>query len=459
VAALVVELAHAAGLLEQSGSVDPEWVPTTAYDAWGGLPTERRWVTLVEAWCALPRLVGLVGSRDDRDKVFAALGPDVARPGALADRRAVLDALLDLPAGAAPDRAALVERMRWDAPRRGGRAREALVGWALDEAEALGVTGRGGLASFARALLGGDPAVAARGLGGLLPDPVDHVLVQPDLTVVAPGPLARDLAREIALVADVESTGGATVYRVSESSVRRALDAGRSAHDIAELLTSRSRTPVPQALTYLVDDVARRHGRLRVGASSAYLRCDDEALLAEVAADKRCAALRLRRLAPTVLVSPASINEVLDGLRAAGYAPAAEAPDGALLVARPDARRTAPRPRPPRPSEPALGPDQAALAVTALRAGDVASRAARRAPVTVSHATDALAFLQQAARDGRQVWIGYVDAQGRSTSRVVEPRSVEGGFVLAFDHLRREDRTFSVHRITGVADVDEDASA
>jgi hypothetical protein len=458
VAALVVELAHAAGLVEQSGSVDPEWVPTPAFDTWAGQPTERRWVVLAQAWLGLPRLVGLVGQRDDRDKVLAALGPDVQRPGAVADRRTVLAALTALPAGEAPDRDALVERLRWDAPRRGGRHRAGLVGWALDEAETLGLTGRGALSTAGRALLDGDDAAAARALSGLLPDPVDHVLVQPDLTVVAPGPLDRDLAREVALLADVESTGGATVYRVSEASVRRALDAGRSAHDITELLTTRSRTPVPQALTYLVEDVARRHGRLRVGAASSYLRCDDEALLAEVAADKRVVQLRLRRLAPTVLVSPASINEVLDGLRAAGYAPAAESPEGALLVARPDARRTAARPRPTRVTDPVLAEEQAALAVTALRAGDVASRAARRAPVTVSHATDTLAFLQQAAREGRQVWIGYVDAQGRSTSRVVEPRAVEGGFVVAYDHLRQEDRTFAVHRVTGVADVDADAT-
>ncbi|MDP3711567.1 MAG: helicase C-terminal domain-containing protein [Mycobacteriales bacterium] len=460
VAALVVEVVAAAGLAEQTGSVEPEWVPTTAYDQWTRKAGAARWAALAQAWVAMPRVVGLVGQRDDRDKVLAALGPDILRPGIVSDRSAVLDALLDLPPGEVADRDALVERLRWQAPRRGGRAREAVLGWVLDEAELLGITGRGAAASYSRSLLEGDERKAVDRLEDLLPAPLDHVLVQPDLTVVAPGPLERELAREIALVADVESTGGATVYRISEASVRRALDAGRSADEIAQLLTTRSRTPVPQSLTYLVDDVARRHGRLRVGAASAYLRCDDEALLAEVLADKRTASLRLRRLAPTVLLSTASINEVLDGLRGAGYAPAAEAPDGALLIARADARRTTARPKPPRQSEHVLRPEQAALAVTALRAGDVASRAARRAPVTVSRTSDALAALQEAVRETRQVWLGYVDAQGRSTSRVVEPRAIEGGFVLAFDHLRQEDRTFALHRITGVAAVeDEGASA
>jgi predicted DNA-binding transcriptional regulator YafY len=98
--------------------------------------------------------------------------------------------------------------------------------------------------------------------------------------------------------------------------------------------------------------------------------------------------------------------------------------------------------------------------VTALRAGDLASRATRRTATVPQpgSTSDVLAVLQTAVRDRRQVWLGYVDAQGRSTSRVVEPRSVEGGYVAAYDHLRHEDRTFSLHRITGVAEIAEDAT-
>ena len=40
----------------------------------------------------------------------------------------------------------------------------------------------------------------------------------------------------------------------------------------------------------------------------------------------------------------------------------------------------------------------------------------------------------------------------------VEPRAVEGGYLTAYDHLRQEDRTFSLHRITGVAELDDDAA-
>lgn len=455
--ALLVEVAVAAGLVDQSAGVDPEWVPTTAYDTWAASTVEHRWVALANGWLSMPRLPALAGERDDRDKVLAPLGPELERPGAPAERRRVLEVLATAKAGTTVSRTSVSALLVWSAPRRGGRLRDLQHRWTLEEAELLGVTGRGGLSSYARALLDGDDKDAARLLGARLPDPIDHVLCQPDLTVVATGPLERDLARELALTADVESTGGATVFRVTEDSVRRALDAGRSSSDLHELFRARSRTPVPQSLTYLIDDVARRHGRMRVGIAGTYLRCDDEALLSEVVVAKKVAPLRLRRLAPTVLVSSSPLDLVLELLRAAGYAPAAEAPDGALLVARPDGRRTALRPRPHRTGEPSLAPEQAALSVTALRAGDLAARAARRAPVTTTRTTtaDTLAFLQTAARERRQVWLGYVDAQGRATSRVVEPRGVEGGFITAWDHLRQEDRTFALHRVTGVAEVDD----
>ena len=51
----------------------------------------------------------------------------------------------------------------------------------------------------------------------LLPEPIDHVLLQADLTAVAPGPLEQDLARHLGAVADIESRGGATVYRFTEA--------------------------------------------------------------------------------------------------------------------------------------------------------------------------------------------------------------------------------------------------
>jgi hypothetical protein len=75
----------------------------------------------------------------------------------------------------------------------------------------------------------------------------------------------------MALLADVESRGGATVYRFSAGSLRRAFDAGWTGAEVHAFLDRHSRTPVPQPLGYLVDDIARRHGHLRIGAAAVYL--------------------------------------------------------------------------------------------------------------------------------------------------------------------------------------------
>ncbi|MFF8637222.1 helicase-associated domain-containing protein [Streptomyces pilosus] len=387
----------------------------------------------------------------------------------------------------------------------GDDLRTQLARWTLSEAEMLGVTGRGALSSHGRALIGapaprhpeeaepsgpGDKlpvhhrpappapvpaplspaerdiasAAAARLLAPLLPEPLDHVLLQADLTAVAPGPLERPLADMLGVLADVESKGGATVYRFTPGSVRRALDAGRTASDLHAFLTAHSRTPVPQPLAYLIDDVARRHGHLRVGAASAYVRCDDDAMLGEILADRRAAALGLRRLAPTVLAAQADPAGLLEGLRAMGFAPAAESAEGDVLITRADARRTPPRTPPePVPDGPPV-PDDTLLhaAVRAVRAGDLAATAPRRAAagdrsgggeLPRTTAADTLATMQAAVLTGEVLWIGYVNAEGAASQRVIAPVRVEGGFVTAYDHTAEEVRTYPLHRITGVAEL------
>ena len=105
------------------------------------------------------------------------------------------------------------------------------------------------------------------------------------------------------LASEIESRGGATVHRFTHDSIRRALDAGWTAADVLDTIRRSSRTPLPQPLEYLVTDVARKHGVTRVGNSAAYVRSDDEAVLDAMLATRDLAPLRLRRIAPTVLVS------------------------------------------------------------------------------------------------------------------------------------------------------------
>ncbi|MEO8330051.1 MAG: hypothetical protein ABI586_08610, partial [Candidatus Nanopelagicales bacterium] len=60
-AALLVEIAFAAGLLAKSGDVDDVWLPTPTYDVWRSRLAQERWVELAQAWLETTRVPGLVG--------------------------------------------------------------------------------------------------------------------------------------------------------------------------------------------------------------------------------------------------------------------------------------------------------------------------------------------------------------------------------------------------------------
>ncbi|NGN70200.1 WYL domain-containing protein, partial [Streptomyces sp. A7024] len=105
-------------------------------------------------------------------------------------------------------------------------------------------------------------------------------------------------------------------------------------------------------------------------------------------------------------------------------------------------------------------------AVRAIRAGDHAATAPLRKPdsppasatngtLPRGTAADTLATMQSAVLSGEALWIGYVNADGAASQRVIAPIKVEGGFVTAYDHTADEVRTYPLHRITGVAELDD----
>jgi hypothetical protein len=227
--------------------------------------------------------------------------------------------------------------MVWPGPVGGGPDElQATVRAVLGVAAFLGLAVvEGGLAQGGRAQAGlaAHEWVAGTGPGGLaaaaaaaLPDGPDRFLLAGDLTVVAPGGLAPGVETRLAGLADREAAGPGT-WRISDASLRRALDEGRTAEEVLDFLRRHASTPLPQALEYLVADVARRHGRLRVGGATTYLRGDPASVAGAVrsAAGRR---LGLRELAPGVAVTGRSQRELLAALRKAGESPLAEEPDG-----------------------------------------------------------------------------------------------------------------------------------
>ena len=447
--ALVVEVSVASGLLSADDA--GTWLPTTAYDRWLSSDDATRWSLLATTWRDMSRAPHVVGG--DGNERVNALTTAVDRGYINGLRRQILEIFAELPETSAATTESIINYLDWHKPRRSSLVRKTAVQAIVDEVAAIGITALGALTSFGRKVVELEDPVTA--LNAHIPAPIDYIIIQADLTALAPGRLPAAQSRTMAVLSDVESTGVATTYRFTENSIRRALDLGQSAHDITSFLSGLSKTPVPQPLTYLIDDVARKHGALRVGVASIYLRCDDEQLIASVQADRRLASLKFRLLAPGIVVSSSPADIVLEKLRASGYAPVAESAEGTVLIHRPDTRRSTARPVSAPVSTSTASPRLIAAAVKALRAGERASDAQpTSAKASRTSTSNTIATLNEALNSNREVWIGYADKSGITSERIIEPLGIQGGFLTAFDVRTNEVKTFTIARITGAEFVE-----
>ena len=454
--AFVAEIAYLSGLL----TIDPDdkILPTHQFDIWLTQNASVKWQLLASAWLSTSRVSGLVGKEGSKN--VAPLGPELDRSSATTTRRLTLT-LLQENSQIAVDIDSLFAAATWLAPaKRAGGLQKDYILWAMREAEWLGITGQGVLSSYgADFLTGGD----STSVDTDLPKAVDHILIQSDNTAIAPGPLEHEVAQELALIADVESRGGATVFRFSEGSIRRGLDHGRTGEEIAKFLAKTSKTPMPQPLEYLIADVAKKHGKLRVGNTASFIRCEDSALITQILGDKRLDVLGLRKIAPEVLICGHDATEAMNILRSCGYLPAAEDSHG-LLLSGPRIQRAQTKARPPRIIGEYERPDEIQIegALRALRTGEKSSR---KQSTMRNIATEALGSLPRSTANEtlellsdylqnqptKSLSIGYADNNGLVSHRIIDPLKLSAGSLVARDHATGEVQTFRIARITGVA--------
>ena len=465
-AAILLELCAMAGLLRLD--VDSStWIQPPSLE-WLNLPRQEQWLWLVNAWLAserAPSLVGqpLTGSSSSAHQGAAgttinALSAEAQRPDAPVVRRRVLEILNELtveaaaPDGKAPvlDARAVLQRAEWAQPRMSRRF-SSLVRGILEEATLLGLMGSGALTQLGSAMADGQPEKAMTILGEHLPAAVNHILLQADLTAVAPGYLAPELSETLLLMADAEGQGPASIYRFSAATIRRALDAGQDAESLLAFLREHSATDVPQPLEYLVQDTASRHGRLRIGTSASFIQSDDETAITDLLREARTSALSLVRIAPTVLTSSASPRETARVLRELGLSPAVQEAESAVVrfkrtTAVPGSARpvyTAPRTAPP--------DDDVEAQLSVLR-----QHRAVPAEATGEAATQlGLETLQTAIRLKQAVTMNVVDSLGNANTETVVPVSVSGGRVRVFDPAKDTERVLSIHRIIDVEPAGE----
>ncbi|MEU8274570.1 helicase-associated domain-containing protein [Microbispora bryophytorum] len=337
----VCAVARLIAISEEAGGL----TPAGRYDAWRLEEAPMRLRVLLAAWWRMERSsLRLVDGRHP-----AALGDDPAGETIARIRWAMFAALAEIPEGRAfatlPE---LVQRVHWRAPLLDRELLDGCAAAVLEEARLLGLVAGDALTDLGRALA---PLAAAAGDESRECAPeVEHdpalakatthamasarrtALFGADLTAVVTGPPSVELAALLDRAADRESQGSASVWRFGPASVRRALDGGETADTLIADLSEAG--TLPQPLTYLIRDVARRHGEVTVSSVGCIVQGSDPTLLAEIAAHRKLAKLGLRLLAPTVLAGAAPAAVTLAALRDAGYAPVPVDDTGEITIRR-----------------------------------------------------------------------------------------------------------------------------
>jgi hypothetical protein len=402
----LLDVAARAGLARLDGGT---WTPDIDAAAWLRRPRLERWGRLARGW--LDRLP------DDmlallRSRAHAVWG----------------DGLFDFAA--------------WLYPAGGDWVRERVVTVARD-AELLGLLGGSTPSTAGAALLVDGEEAAAAAMSGQFPPEVDRIYLQPDLSVIAPGPLVAELDERLRGMADAETLGLASTYRVSAASITRALVAGETVEGIREFLTTTSLTGLPQPVAYLLDDTAQRFGSLRVGeldpgiaeGARSYVRAEDATLLAPLAVDPALAPLALiRDPGAGRLVSRVDEEVLFDALVAARYAVVAEDVAGGI-VAPPRHRRAA--------GERVATDDTAVLLVQQVRRGAAAE------PADTGRAW-LERQLELAVKNKMTVLVSVRLPDGTEVEYLVEPASLGGGRLRARDRSADIERTLPLSSITAV---------
>lgn len=98
--------------------------------------------------------------------------------------------------------------------------------------------------------------IAVYGLDGLAPQQQTRIYLQPDQTILCPGPASPALADTLWLLADPEQLELASTWRISRESLGRAVAAGVNPDAIRRRLSDISLTGVPQPLRFTLAEMA-----------------------------------------------------------------------------------------------------------------------------------------------------------------------------------------------------------
>ena len=343
----LLDLAAAVGLLtvhnpnssRRRSKPEPfQFVVGDNYRSWVAVDIGQRWLDVLRAWFSSELCHGLGGRPDSDSKVQPAV-KWLVEEFAMHVRRCMIGMASDGVSLSQP--VAVAQWCQWNRPLvwRANFDVETFVKREGALLEMLGVTIDGVAHEIGREALRRllDPTfqplkspddVTVRAVATWLTQAASTMKVQGDMTIVVTGRPAATLTSELALMAEVVSQGAATVYRLTEKSLQRAFEAGRTAERIVALMAEHA--TVPASVATLIDDASRRFGRYRVAKATSVIVVSDAIAAAELSSSRnvKVKALHLVQIAPTTFLADEVNTKVLVVLKEAGFTASAYAGRG-----------------------------------------------------------------------------------------------------------------------------------
>ena len=389
----IFELAKVAGLVAAS---EKRFQPTALADSWIGASPKARWLILCEAWISM---LGAAGSKE--------LLTQLAQ-----HRSKKLKDLIQIGfpfSSLAP--ASRINRL-------------------ADMAEQIGLSSSGSPASWLADVLAGKLAPAAKALESRLPAQQERIIIQADLSIITPGPLASSLEVQLRKFADTENIGLASSYRISPLSISCGLEEGMTESQIRALLQKLNGADLPQPVDYLIRETAERFGRLKISAheKASLLVSSDELLAKQITMDSKLKPLMLENKSQGIF-SPVDAQSLYHSLRESGYLAVMVDEKGEVIA----------------PSSIHKSSNEAAAflqQIERLRAQDV--EMADAAPASDMERKILLAIKTKSTLKVQ------INANGKVIDYLLEPIGIANGRLRARDRKADIERTLPVSAITSI---------
>lgn len=307
-------------------------------------------------------------------------------------------------------------------------------------AELIGLTAGQAGTSWFDLVLKNELDQAAKLLEAHLPETSQRLIIQADLSLIAPGPLPTALEIELRRFAETEQISMASTYRLSALGISHGLETGLSEARIRELLTTLSGKALPQPVDYLLREAVGRFGRLTIsegpGEARSIVKSVDPILLTEILNESKLRPFSIRRTPDGDLFSRFEPEVIYFGLREAGFSAIRVDTKGRVISPRAVATRTS------------------SLAAVSTVATDIERLREHDERIgTEPGGDDLVRQIEFALKNRSKLLITATDKAGNSHEFLLEPKNLSNGRLRGIDTKAEIERTLPLERITSAAPV------